>query len=116
MCSVTVVLINDQQKVSEELSRTKARQYPTTNQNAINIINNEEGKWDIRTDFIVCGVFIACMWSGKKTPQVVVNPFRTAVPFWGQPTQILSKLSPKRDCSSERVKIVSACFVFSRQI
>ena len=25
------------------------------------------------------------------------NPFRTAVPFWGQTSQILSNLSPKRD-------------------
>ena len=33
-----------------------------------------------------------------------VNPFRTAVPFWGQPSQILSTLSPKRDCGSKRVK------------
>ena len=32
------------------------------------------------------------------------NPFRTAVPFWGQTSQISSKLSPKRDCSAKRVK------------
>ena len=30
-------------------------------------------------------------------------PFRTAVPFWGQTTQIPSNLSPKWDCSSKRV-------------
>ena len=29
--------------------------------------------------------------------------FRTAVPFWGQATQMLSSLSPKRDCGSKRV-------------
>ena len=30
-----------------------------------------------------------------------LTPFRTAVPFWGQTTQILSSLSPKRDCGSK---------------
>ena len=34
-----------------------------------------------------------------------VNPFRTAVPFRGQTTQISSSLSPKRDCGSEGVNI-----------
>ena len=33
-----------------------------------------------------------------------VNPFRTAVPLWGQSTQSPSSLSPKRDCGSKRVK------------
>ena len=33
-----------------------------------------------------------------------VNPFRTVVSFWGRSTQILSSLSPKRDCSPKRVK------------
>ena len=34
-----------------------------------------------------------------------VNPFRTAVPFWGQTTsQISSSLSPKRDFGSKGVK------------
>ena len=32
------------------------------------------------------------------------NPIRTAVPFWGQTGQILSNLSPKRDCSPKRVR------------
>ena len=32
-----------------------------------------------------------------------VNPSRTAVPFWGQTTQIISNLSPKRDCGPKRV-------------
>ena len=32
------------------------------------------------------------------------HPFRTAVPFWRQPTQIPSNLSSKRDCGSKRVK------------
>ena len=35
----------------------------------------------------------------------IVN-FRTAVPFWGQPSQILSTLSPKRDCGSKRVNTI----------
>ena len=36
--------------------------------------------------------------------RVVFNPFRTAGPFWGQTTQILSYLSPKRDFGPERVE------------
>ena len=31
------------------------------------------------------------------------TPFMTAVPFWGQSTQIPRTLSPKRDCSTKRV-------------
>ena len=34
-----------------------------------------------------------------------LNPFRTAVPFWGQTSQIPSSLSPKRDCGPRRVKV-----------
>ena len=36
------------------------------------------------------------------------NPFRTAAPFWGQPTQISSGLSPKRGCGPKRVNIGTA--------
>ena len=32
-----------------------------------------------------------------------LNPFRTAVPFWGQTSQKISKLSPKRDWGSKGV-------------
>ena len=32
-----------------------------------------------------------------------VNPFRIAVPFWGQTTQISSRLSPERNCGPKRV-------------
>ena len=35
----------------------------------------------------------------------LMNPFRTAVPFLGQTTQILTTLSPKRDCGPKRVKV-----------
>ena len=35
----------------------------------------------------------------------IAGPFRTAVPFWGQPSQILSNFSPKRDCGSKGVKV-----------
>ena len=34
-----------------------------------------------------------------------INPVRTAVPFWGQTTQILSSSSPKRDCGPKGAKI-----------
>ena len=36
--------------------------------------------------------------------QTVFNPFRTAVPFWGQNTWNLTGLSPKQNCGSKRVK------------
>ena len=39
----------------------------------------------------------------KRYRQWVVNPFRTAVPFWGQTTRISSSLSPKRECSPKRL-------------
>ena len=32
-----------------------------------------------------------------------LNPSKTAVPLWGQTTQIPSSLSSKRDCSPDRV-------------
>ena len=32
-----------------------------------------------------------------------VDPFRTAVPFWGQTTRISGSLSPKRDSGPKRV-------------
>ena len=35
-----------------------------------------------------------------------VNPFRTAVPFWGHSTLISSTLSPNRDCGSKGVNTV----------
>ena len=34
---------------------------------------------------------------------VPFNPFSTAVPFWGQTSQISGSLSPKRDCGSKGV-------------
>ena len=37
-----------------------------------------------------------------------LNPFRTAVPFWGQTRQISSSLSPNRDCGLKRDSQVSA--------
>ena len=35
--------------------------------------------------------------------QATVNPFRTAVPLWGQTIQFSSSLSPKWDCSPKGV-------------
>ena len=51
-------------------------------------------------------------WRGTKNVQfqlhrekgTVINPFRTAVPFWGQTTLVTSYLSRKRDCSSKRLR------------
>ena len=42
-------------------------------------------------------------WGGD----CALNPFRTAVPFWGQASQISSSLSPKRDCGALGVKRTS---------
>ena len=39
-----------------------------------------------------------------------LHPFRTAAPLWGQTTQILSNMSPKRDCGSKRVKGANLIF------
>ena len=48
---------------------------------------------------------------GSDLPMGIVmtiefNPFRTAVPFWGQTTWNSSGLSPKRDCGSKRVALL----------
>ena len=39
-------------------------------------------------------------------PHSSLNPLRTAVPFWGQTSRILSNVSPKRNCGPKRVKDV----------
>ena len=38
----------------------------------------------------------------RKSVRKGLHPFRTAVPFWAQTTQILSNLSPKRDCGPKK--------------
>ena len=43
-----------------------------------------------------------------KVYRVHLNPFRTAVPFWGQTTRNLTGLSTKRDCGSKRVNKLSS--------
>ena len=40
---------------------------------------------------------------------MIINPFRTAVPFWGQSSQISSSFVPKRDSGSKGVKIIVVC-------
>ena len=42
-----------------------------------------------------------------RTGLQLINPFRAAVPFWGQTTQNSTGVSPKRDCGSKRVKVVA---------
>ena len=37
----------------------------------------------------------------------MLNPLRTAVPFWGQSGQIMSSSSSKRDCGTKRVEFLS---------
>ena len=47
-------------------------------------------------------------FGGKFLDDSEVNNFRTAVPFWGQSTQIPSIWFPKRACSTQGVNGVSA--------
>ena len=42
--------------------------------------------------------------SQKIKREILINPFRTAVPFWGRITYSLTGVSPKWDCGSKRVK------------
>ena len=42
----------------------------------------------------------------------VVNPFRTAVPVWGQTTLIPSELSPKRDWGPKRVNPIPGIYIY----
>ena len=56
--------------------------------------------------FYCCGILHAMRCCCCCNSFVVVarrKYFRTAVPFWGQTTQISSSLSPKRDCGPEGV-------------
>ena len=59
-------------------------------------------------------VYVRC-WRHSKVGLPVerstmrwLNPFRTAVPFWGQTSQIPCSLSPKRDCGSKGVNGILA--------
>ena len=57
--------------------------------------------------------------SWKKAVTRPITPFRTAVPFLGQTTQISSILSPKRDCGLKGVNNWPAismrwCFTYQR--
>ena len=55
-------------------------------------------------------ICLTCTWyptaaaAAAAVSQFLLNPFRTAVPFWGQTTQISGSLSPKRDCGPKRGK------------
>ena len=45
----------------------------------------------------------------RHSRTININPFRTAVPFWGQITQFSNSLSPKRDWGPKRVNIIILC-------
>ena len=58
-----------------------------------------------------CGRYVRVHYLGVPQDAVTItfwpaqiNPFSTAVPFWGHTTQNLTGLSPRRDCNSKRVK------------
>ena len=44
-------------------------------------------------------------WEPHPRIATTINPFRTAVPFWGQTSPISNSLSPKRDCGSKGNKL-----------
>ena len=44
-----------------------------------------------------------CLSMYRQWRVCCLNPFRTAVPFWGQNTRTSSSLCPKRDCGSKGV-------------
>ena len=50
---------------------------------------------------LVLLIYLVCVYTRYQV--CTINPFRTAVPFWGQFTQISSSLSPKRDWGSKGV-------------
>ena len=52
--------------------------------------------------------FEAATTSSSMNFEWLLNPFRTAVPFWGQTNQISSSLSPKRDCGCKGVMNVQS--------
>ena len=52
--------------------------------------------------------FDECVSRGKISG-VVLNPFRTAVPVWGQSSQTVSTSSPERDCSPQSILVHNIC-------
>ena len=54
------------------------------------------------TRYLVCKLLVRTC----DTLYWMFNPFRTAVPFWGQTTQLSSSLSRQRDCGPKRDKEV----------
>ena len=57
----------------------------------------------------------------RDVTNLTINPFRTAVPFWGQTSQISSSLYPEQDCGPKRVNLnisryqvsyIKSCFIF----
>ena len=68
----------------------------------IMMMMRDDGDDDEDGDVLVSGRFPKMLPVATKR---TINPFRTAVPFWGQTSQISSSLSPKRDCGSKGVNI-----------
>ena len=56
--------------------------------------------------FFVVAMYVGTRYSVDSRYVLIAPfyPFGTAVPFWGQTTEIVSTSSPKRDCSIERVQ------------
>ena len=44
----------------------------------------------------------------RSSPLCGVNPFSTAVPFWGHTIQLSSSLPPKRDCGPKGIEVFPA--------
>ena len=65
------------------------------------------GKTNTSFSLYSCSYMLLSQCTRTRTFTRYLNPFRTAVLFWGQTTQISSRLSPKRDCGSEGVELES---------
>ena len=81
------------------------------------MINKQNGKSKKKEKNVLRWYHFFCASLGcvyDVTMCASVNPFRTAVPFWGQTTQSSSSLSPKRDCGPKRVNsfLYDVCTLF----
>ena len=63
----------------------------------------------------VLGTWYILLPTAVCTTMPSLNPFRTAVPFWGQTSQISSSFVPKRDCGSKGVNPFRTAVAFLGQ-
>ena len=100
--------------LSEKRKTGRLRLAPTPNNNTV------FGKYLVKMEPSEnMGGFSLCIYSTfdrfrrKRAPEnvrapcanILLDPVRTGVPFWGQTTLFPSDLSPKRDCSTKRIEV-----------